>query len=180
MNRFYIITGGQGQGKTSLLKEVILILKNTSFKLKGFYAEGYWENNSRSRFDLINVNTNEKVKLCSIKPKQSWKKIFHYYFNPEAIKIGNSILNINLLANLDLVIVDEIGRIDLKGEIWHDALTKIVKHSDIPIILVVRNTFLKEVIEYWELRDPNIFEVGVHHPKEFADEIIKQSIKIIK
>ncbi|MBI9038518.1 MAG: hypothetical protein JEY97_10325 [Bacteroidales bacterium] len=179
MNRFNLITGGQGQGKTSLLKEVISVLKTNSFILKGFYAEAYWENNNRSGFELLDVNTNEKMKLCSKKPETAWNKMFHYYFNPEAIEIGNKILNINSLAEADMVIIDEIGRIDLKGAVWHDALTKIVKHSNIPIILVVRNTFLTEVIKYWKLNDANIFEVGIHNPKGIFDEITKQKSKII-
>lgn len=170
-NRFIIITAGQGQGKTNLLKEVISILKSNSFRLKGFYAEGYWEKNKRSGFDLIDVSTNKKVKLCSTKTKKTWNKIFHYYFNPEAIKIGNKILNNNFLSDTDIIIIDEIGKIDLKGKIWHDAVTKIVKHSDIPVILVVRNTFLKEVIEYWKLGDVKIFEAGIHNAKEIFDHI---------
>ena len=118
------------------------------------------------------------MKLCSTKVRRTWNKIFHYYFNPEAIKIGNEILNINLLSDTDIIIIDEIGKIDLKGEIWHDAVTKIVKHSDIPVIFVVRNTFLKEVIEYWKLRDVGIFEVGVHNAKEIVDEIKNNQLKL--
>lgn len=171
MNRFIIITAGQGQGKTSLLKEVISILKRNSLRLKGFYAEGYWENDKRSGFDLIDVSTNKKMKLCTTKVMQTWKKIFHYYFNPEAIKIGNEILNINSPSDTDILIIDEIGKIDLKGGIWHNAVTKIVKHSDIPVILVVRNTFLNEVIEYWKLGNVRIFEAGVHNAKEIIDKI---------
>ncbi len=178
MNRFIIITAGQGQGKTNLLKEVISILKSNSIKLKGFYAEGYWEDNKRSGFDLVNVSTNKKVKFCTTKVIQDWNKTFHYYFNPEAIKIGNQILNINLLSDVDLIIIDEIGKIDLRGEIWHDAFTNIVKNSEVPILFVVRNTFLKEVIEYWNLRDVKIFEAGVHNSKEVIDEIKNNQLKL--
>jgi nucleoside-triphosphatase THEP1 len=178
LNRFIIITAGQGQGKTSLLKEVVSILKTTSIKLKGFYAEGYWENEKRLGFDLVDIATNEKVKLCSTKVMKDWKKIFHYYFNPEAIKIGNEILNINSSSGTDILIIDEIGKIDLRGEIWHDAVTNIVKNSEVPILFVVRNTFLKEVIEYWNLRDVKIFEVGVHNPKEVIDEIKNNQLKL--
>jgi len=171
LNRFNIITAGQGQGKTTLLKEVIFALKTNSFRLKGFYAEGYWENNKRLCFDLVNVSSNEKVKLCTTEVEKSWDKLFHYYFNPKAIDIGNKILNIDSLSDTDIIIIDEIGKIDLEGSVWHDAVTNIIKRTEIPVIFVVRNTFLKKVIEYWNLKEVNIFEVGVHNANVIVEKI---------
>ena len=172
--QLFIITGEKGQGKTSLLIDVIEILQNKNISLFGFYAKGFWENNKRSGFDLVNIKTGKSIPLCKSQKAERWEKYFSFYFNPEALKAGNQILNPQNINTSDLVIIDEIGKLDINGEIWHDAVSKLISEINIPMLLVVRKSFVEEVINYWGITNATIFELGKDDAKTISKKIISK------
>ncbi len=171
-NQLFIITGEKGRGKTNLLIELIKILQNKNISLSGFYAKGFWRNNKRSAFDLVNIKTGKSIPLCKSQKTERWEKYFSFYFNSEALKVGNQILNPQNINTSDLVIIDEIGKLDINGEIWHDAVSKLISETNIPMLWVVRKTFVEEIINYWEMTDVTIFEVGKDDAKTISGKII--------
>jgi len=168
----FIITGEKGEGKTSLLVEVLEFLQKQNFSLSGFYAKGFWENNKRSAFDMVNIKTGKSIPLCKSKETKNWDKFFNYYFNPEALKAGNQILGDENIINSDLIVVDEIGKLDISGKIWHDAISKITSKKKHNLLLVVRKAFVEDVVNYWGMENVTIFEVGKDDAKSIDEKII--------
>jgi nucleoside-triphosphatase THEP1 len=64
-NKILFITGPQGGGKTTFVKELAALLKKSGFSTGGFIAEGYWENNLRSGFDIVEIGGLNKELLCN-------------------------------------------------------------------------------------------------------------------
>ena len=170
--QIFIITGEKGEGKTSLLIEVLKFLQKRNIILSGFYAKGYWENNTRNAFDLINIKSGKSIPLCNSKETENWDYIFSYYFNPDALKAGNKILSKQNIKVSDLIVIDEIGKLDIKGNIWHDAVSNLVLNKNYNLLLVVRKSFVEDVINYWRIENPTIFEVGKNDAKSISEKII--------
>ena len=171
-NQLFIITGEKGQGKTGLLIEIFEILQNKNISLSGFYAKGFWKNSKRCAFDLVNIKTHKSIPLCKSEKAKEWEKELGFYFNPEAMKAGNQILNSKNINTSDLVIIDEIGKLELYEKIWHDAISKLISETNIPMLWVVRKTFVEEIINYWGMIDVTIFEVGKDDAKNISEKII--------
>ena len=173
-NKLFIITGEKGQGKTGLLIEVLEIFKKQNINLSGFYSKGFWENKKRSAFDLVNIKTGKSIPLCKKIEIERWEKELGFYFNPEAIKTGNKILHHKNINNSNLIVIDEIGKLELNGKIWNNAISKLISETNIPMLWVVRKTFVEKIINYWKMENVTIFEVGKDDAKSISEKIINK------
>ncbi len=173
-NKLFIITGEKGEGKTSLLIELIEILQNKNISLSGFYAKGVWKNNKRSAFDLVDIKTRKSIPLCKKLEIEGWKKELGFYFNPKALDTGNKILRFQNNKTTGLIIIDEIGKLELDGKIWHNPVSKLISETNIPMLWVVRKAFIEEIINYWGMTDVTIFKLGKDDAKNISEKIISK------
>ena len=163
-NSVFIITGGREQGKTTLLKKVIPLLKKKKIPLKGFYAQGYWENNRRSRFEVTEVNSGKTKLLCE--PDTTTGHGF--MFDEETVKWGAALLKPQILPAL--YIIDEVGKYEVNGKVWHHALLQLAENEKAFLLITVRKNFLDKVIETFHLNNPRIFSLN-HTPDKISREI---------
>ena len=110
-NKVIIVTGNQGEGKTTFIRNIILDLKKEEFKIGGLIAPGYWKNNTREKFELQNIKSNKVIIYCQIEPKKGWDKIRKFYINPLGQLFGEQALDPDFLKSSDIIIIDEIGNI---------------------------------------------------------------------
>lgn len=163
-NKVVIITGEQGEGKTSFIQEVIAYMKKKNVKPGGLIALGYWKNNTREKFELQNLLTNEKIIFCKVDPERGWEKIRKFYINPKGKAFGERALDPKFLKTSDVIIIDEIGPFELEGKGWARPLSEILEKLTIPLILVVRKSLLEKVINHWNIEDYDILEFSKTSP----------------
>ena len=156
----FIISGEQGAGKTTRLKEVLSVLQRKGVSVAGFVAEGSWENKKRNAFTLVNIQSGESIPLCSNKLNDSWIQEGRFFFNPNAISRAEKWLLEGVSAHANYFAIDEIGLFELNGKIWHSAFSKLLKQDDRAIIITVRDRFLERVIEKYNLKKVEIFSVN--------------------
>ena len=70
-HQVYIITGGQGAGKTSFLGRLLTELQLKKINVGGFVAEGLWKEDKRFGFNLIRITDNTSISLCMKDPDSS-------------------------------------------------------------------------------------------------------------
>lgn len=172
-NKIFIITGEQGSGKTTFLTDVVNGLKKSKVSVGGILAEGYWKNDQRDRFDLVNQATNEKVVFCQREVVEGWEKIRHFYINPEGQQFGENALEIDNLGNVDVIVVDEIGPFELKGKGWAEPVNQILSKTSIVKLLVIRKALLEEIVKNFRIKKYTIFEVGKESSAFASKEILK-------
>ena len=153
-NKIVIITGIQGSGKTSLLLRLVSGLSNYGMIPGGFTTEGFWDLNTRSRFELVDLITGKRILFCSKIQQLNWYKTGQFYINPEAVRFGEGLLDPDRIINSDFVSIDEIGPFEIGGNGWTEAIHKIADFlPDQSMIWVVRSSLLQKVIEYFELQN---------------------------
>ena len=153
-----ILSGAQGEGKTTRCLEIVSQLKAKGESVGGIVAPGFWKNNTRYGFDLMDVQTNQKLPFAQRNPKEDWLEIKTYYFNPEAIEKGEVILRKAVLEN-DWIILDEIGKLDIKGHLWSSIFTDLIKIPNKNWIICVRDIFVDEVIEHWQMQNVKVLQL---------------------
>ena len=166
-NPVFIITGKQGEGKTTLLTKVVSLLKNNKIPMSGFVAKGYWKNNKRWTFDLIEVGTGKTIPLCY----RNRKTGIGFVFNTAALRYGNSLLQPVASAKKTIYIIDEIGKMEIKEKIWYNALSNLLSAENSLLLITVREAFTDEIIKKFKLTDVHVYHT-LTPPEIILNEII--------
>jgi len=151
--KVFIISGRSGEGKTTLLKKIIELLKTQGLSLYGLYAEGKWEQDNRVSHCLVEIGGNKKIELCTTDKREGWIQENRFYFNPEAISVGNRIIKSAATENTDLIIIDEIGPFEIKGKIWANAFEKLIRSTSKPILITAKQILVNSIVTKFDITD---------------------------
>lgn len=169
----YIIAGDQREGKTTFLKKLTGKLIKIGMHVEGIMAEGMDKEGERTGFQLVNVSNSKSVTLCGIHPKPGWEKTGKYYFNPDGIEFGRKVLS-NISADA-IVIIDEIGPLEMKDGGWAASVHRILENYDNTMIWVVRRNLTEQIIHKFELKNVFIFDISGFTPEELVDWILERN-----
>ncbi len=167
----FIIKGERGSGKTALLSNTISKLKVENVRVGGILAPGYWKDDHRNAFDVVDVQSGKKSKLCTIESNQSKIKLGQFNFLSEGIELGKEALSVDNLADTEVCVIDEIGFLELKGEGWCRNLVELMKNYRKILVLVVRNELVDEVCKRWVINFPVIIDDIEYNEVDLASEI---------
>lgn len=145
----YILTGEQGEGKTTFLLKMLVEIAGMGVRVTGIVAPGHISNGVKSGFSIIDVATGRSEELCSATP--SWRSERHgqYYFRPAGLSFGRLALRTPTVRAADLIVVDEVGRFELEGAIWGGCIDRLVNTAHQPMIWTVRRCFVDAVADRW-------------------------------
>jgi nucleoside-triphosphatase THEP1 len=168
-----IITGEREEGKTMFVKKISEDLKELDFNLGGFLSVGIHNLGERTGFNIMDVQTSKQTELCTSVQNEKWVRYGRFYFNPEGISEGNKILDVENVSEKDLVIIDEVGPLELKGEGWSRSISNLVNSASVPQLWVVRQSLVNNVIKKWVKGEAFIFNISEDSP-EMVVELIAE------
>ncbi len=152
-----ILTGIQNGGKTTKLLSLYQKLKERNVSVGGFAAPGIWENDQKIGFNLLNLQNGQSSLLATIIPNKDFIKLGKFYFNPETLNYGNKILKDSLYQDQQITFIDEIGKFELMGFMWHDSFEHLLKINKKPLIAVVRAHLLTQIMKNYQLNTARVF-----------------------
>ncbi|NLV27031.1 MAG: nucleotide kinase [Methanomicrobiales archaeon] len=171
----FIITGEQGEGKTTYLKQILDKLSNEDIRISGIVAPGYFQGSLRSGFDLIDIYTGMSEELCSVVPTHDSELHGRYYFRNSGISFGcNAILNPIKEGTPDLVVIDEVGRFELNGVMWAGCIDLLYEMNHPPMIWTVRSCFVDDVLKRWPYPKSVIVDIDSVPQSEVIPEILNE------
>jgi nucleoside-triphosphatase len=170
----FILAGDTGSGKTTLARQVVEGLRARGASVGGILAPGLLENGRRTGFDLVNLATGESARLARERAVETGRHVqwSRFSFSPEGLALGQRALGRGARA-ADVVLVDEVGPLELAGGGWADALDELVRDRAQPVLLVVRSSIVDEVARRWGSADAVVWDAA-HTP---ADEIVEAIVR---
>jgi len=176
-----IITGEIHEGKTTFTQNIVNDLIKEKIKVAGFLSLAVNENNERVGFNLYDIESETLIELCSDKKVENRVQLGKYYFNQAAISRGNQILNSENISDKQLIIIDEIGPLELNGQGWSSAIEDITMSSTVPQLWVARKSIINKIIRRWNIGNAYIFDIkesSIMEVENKIKEIIFQSQEI--
>lgn len=158
--RVVIITGDIQQGKTTFTERIVSDLSDEKFKIEGFLSKGINYEGKRTGFNLVDIRSTEEMELCSDKKYETKVKLGNYYFNNDAIIFGNKILSSENIQKADLIVIDELGPLELKGLGWTNSIEVLTGNFSIPQLWVVRKKLVEKMSTRWNIGDAYIYDIS--------------------
>lgn len=145
----FILTGGRGSGKTSILQMLSAEISQQNLKVSGIVSRGLWKEERRSGFDVVDLATQKQIPLCRRDVPATGIQKGPYHFYPAGIKAGQVALEMAVAANPAVIIVDEVGPLELRGDGWAEPLGNVLSNRSCPIVISVRPSLVEAVSEHW-------------------------------
>ena len=175
-NKIFIISGETRSGKTTFLKDVIASLKEKkpSYRIGGIIATGIDKNGERFGFEIEELISGKKFVLASQEMLNQSEKTGRFYFSKQVLKVANELI-IKELSEMDLLVIDEVGYMELKGSGWFESIEKAMQHDGLDMIFVVRKRILLQVLQLWQDRYIEVIDIADYQPRELLDRIVSKS-----
>jgi nucleoside-triphosphatase len=173
VKKVLLLTGKPGTGKTVLIKEAIA---RTKIKAGGFYTEEIRTGGVRQGFRIITLQGQDAI-LAHVGITSSYQ-ISKYKIDVDSLnRVGVSALH-QALEDSDLVVIDEIGKMELLSLQFREAVLQAInsgkkvigtimlgpnsftddikRRHEVELLLVARanhGQILKEILDWLELAD---------------------------
>ena len=171
-NKIFIVTGSVGEGKTTQIHKIVEALKEQNISIGGILSPRIVENGITKGYDILDIATNERVAFLRRTADKRSPQIGSYSILPEGITRGCKALE-HSQNNNQLVVIDEVGKLELNNKGWAENLNYLVHGSKHHLILSVRDRFMEEVIDRWHLMDYTILHVSENDPIQNSQIIVK-------
>jgi nucleoside-triphosphatase len=155
-----ILTGGVGQGKTTLLEKVIENLEKQKIEVGGIYSPRIVKNKLTIGYDIVDIRSKKQEPFLRISDDEGLEKIGRYRILPEGLRLGSSALFGEKNHNAKVVIIDEVGLLELSNRGWADNITHLINGGDSHILLSVRETLTDQVIHKWNIRERSVYDIS--------------------
>lgn len=159
----YVITGNVGAGKTSLIQNIVSKLKAEHISVAGIVTTRIIENDVTTGYDILNVATDEKARFLRTFGEDNQQRIGKYFIYAEGLKLGEESLT---ASGAKLMVIDEIGKLELEERGWHDALIQTISNSKTDLLLSVREEVINEVLYKYSISPKVIFNVSEQNGDE--------------
>jgi nucleoside-triphosphatase len=179
LKRLIFVTGPPGIGKTSVLLRSVNGLKNRGYEIGGMISRDVREGGVRVGFEIMDFSTGQRGWLAHIN-QPTGPKISKYRVNLTDLEaIGVSSI-LDAIGNVDIIIVDEIGPMELFSSAFRDAVVQAVK-SNKPLLGTIhfglRNHFVNNLKNR---EDAEIFEVTYENRETFHNLIIDKVVQSLQ
>ena len=157
--KMFIITGSLEEGKTTYTKKLIDILRKNKIKVGGIIAERVMTGSMTTGYDIVNIETGKKEEFLRQNGEGGAGRIGKLTINANGLAEGKKILKSVIDHDQTLVIIDEVGMLELQNNGWSENINELLLKSSDSILMIVRDIYVKDVIKKWNLKEVVIFNI---------------------
>lgn len=172
--KVYIICGDVGEGKTTFIKKMIDVFRKNGIPAGGIFSEREMSGTETTGYNIVDIDTSDTEIFLRTGEQGDTNKIGKYTINPSGLKKGIEILTSPTITEKKIVIIDEIGMLELNNGGWSQCLDSLVRHPGISLIITVREKFVSRIVQRWKIDDYRIFNVSENDCQVTAEYIISQ------
>jgi len=157
--KVFIVTGSIRGGKTTFAKELINLLKGTNIKVGGLLSERVMDGTITTGYDLVNIETGEKEAFLRQDTEPGGGRIGRYTISTSGLAIGRNILSSLVDHERKLVVIDEVGLLEIQNNGWAESIDDMIRNSSNHLLITVRDIYVEAVRKQWNLDGATIFYI---------------------
>ena len=180
MSRRIFLTGRPGIGKTSVLLRVIKILKDEGLLVGGMISQEARRGATRIGFRLIDIANGRDGWLAHIHQK-SGPSVGKYRVNLHDLQHIGILAIQSAIDTADVVVIDEVGPMELFSTAFKEAVTRAIESSKIligvlhyrardPLISTIRTTPYIHIVEVTLMNRQHLHKTIIHMIRTLSHE----------
>ena len=83
----------------------------------------------------------------------------------------NEILKSDNVADKQLIVIDEIGPLEVRGQGWCRAIDELTDNFTIPHLWVVRKSLVQKISRKWNIGDAWVFDIADSSLKDVVEKL---------
>ncbi len=143
-----LLTGDKHSGKTRFILELAEQTRLHGLRVAGIASPGLWKNGMRNGFEILELDTGHRRLLSMRVPGL---RPIPFMFDALGLESGKKALSTARCSRADLIIVDEVGPLELRGNGWAPCLKKLLQLSTPLQIWVVRRSLAVKVQAHFRI-----------------------------
>lgn len=155
----FILTGRTNQGKTSFTRQLIEELQKEALTVRGFVTLGNTNDSSRNAYNIKDILSGKETALCSTQTDAQKPHYGRFYFEESGIEKGCDTIAQTLTHPTDLLVIDELGPMEINDRGWAPAIEKVVENNACAQFWVVREKLVKPLMRKWNVGDVVVFRL---------------------
>ena len=164
--QIFIITGCVNEGKTWFIKELINLLQQNNITVRGLYSEKIFSQNQLLGYDIVNIKNREQEPFLRITNKNYGPQYGRFSIITRGLEKGKEILTKAQTDFSDVIVIDEIGNMELENNGWVHQIESLIKKSNRNLIISIRNEFVEKTIAKWEITNLHILKINNFDPQK--------------
>lgn len=179
-NRIILVTGDKHCGKTTLVDAFIASVAGQRLRIAGILARGLWKDNLRAGFNLVNLSDGSTTPLARRRfhPDPQHRLMFDFF--DTGMRAGAKALDPYLCRQADIVVVDEVGKLEARGDGWASHIRALLTLDAPLFILIVRLDCMQQIRELFGLHQVLLIDAQNPHAREHlrtaADQILTSNL----
>jgi nucleoside-triphosphatase THEP1 len=158
-----LVTGGKHCGKTTLVADFVASLSGCGLRIAGILARGLWRDNLRAGFDLVNLSDGS---VCPLARRRDHPDPHHHLmfdFLETGMRAGSQALDPRLCRRADMVVVDEVGKLEARGDGWAPHIKALLTIDPPLFILIVRLDCMQRIRDRFGFHDVPVIDARQPH-----------------
>lgn len=168
--KVFLVTGSIGEGKTAWLAKLSGLLTEKGVRVGGILALRIVEDGKTTGYDVSDISTGKRTPFLRHTGSETMG-VERFTMDDTGFIAGRNALDPETNRNMDVVIVDEVGPLELRGRGWSGVLGSLLHETGAIVIIAVRKSLTGAVIDKFGLPEAQVIDVSAGDVVRHADEI---------
>lgn len=174
--KVYLVTGAVGEGKTAWLVKLTGLLKERRICTGGILALRIMEEGKTTGYDITDIRTGERTPFLR-QTGDATMGVERFSMDEAGLKAGHRALDPSANRDMDVVVIDEVGPLELNGQGWSERISGLISETRAMLILAVRKNLTEAVIQKFGIAGAVVTDVVRGDVVRLADEIAALTAK---
>jgi nucleoside-triphosphatase THEP1 len=172
--KVFIITGTIRGGKTTFTKKLIEFLGTKNIDTGGILSERVMNGSHTTGYDIADIETGRRVEFLRQNGADGDGKRGRFTICEKGLSAGINILYSLADHSRKLIIIDEVGLLEIQDKGWSECISTLLKNSSNHVLMTVRDIYVDKVIKKWDLSDAVIFNISETDHMAAGRSVIEQ------
>jgi len=145
-----LLVGDRHSGKTSTCRRLVESARARGLTVGGILAPAVYEGRRCIGYDVVDLATGQATRLATT-AGSGLEQTGRFHFLAEGLTLGRAALERTIEPAPQLVIVDEVGQLELDGGGWSRQVDQLAVDRSGLTLLVVRRKLATRVAQRWSV-----------------------------